>query len=273
MLGRRLLTALVLVPLVFLAVLRLPEDWFDLLLGVVVLAACWELTRLAALESIAARLLAVAAMGLVLWMLYLFLEASWIDGLLLALGAWWLASLVVLLSGRVRLEKIQGFRPLRLATGMLLLAGAWLALAKLHALPPHGPELMMFLLVLIWVADSAAYFTGRALGRRKLAPRISPGKTVEGALGALAGSLLPAAFLVWSGWVAAPAWALTLLSLATVAVSIGGDLWESVLKRERGLKDSGDILPGHGGVLDRIDSQIAAGPFFVAGLMLLGAME
>jgi len=144
------------------------------------------------------------------------------------------------------------------------------ALAKLHALPGVGPELMMFLLVLVWIADSAAYFSGRALGRHKLAPAISPGKTVEGALGALVSALVPAGFLIWSGWVVAPGWMLVLLCTLTVAVSIGGDLWESVLKRERGVKDSGDILPGHGGVLDRIDSQIAASPFFVAGLMVVG---
>jgi len=189
---------------------------------------------------------------------------------LLLLAVWWSLNLVLLLSGRLRLAPFEGWRPLRLVIGMLFLAGAWLALAKLHALPGVGPELMMFLLVLVWIADSAAYFSGRALGRHKLAPAISPGKTVEGALGALVSALVPAGFLIWSGWVVAPGWMLVLLCTLTVAVSIGGDLWESVLKRERGVKDSGDILPGHGGVLDRIDSQIAASPFFVAGLMVVG---
>ncbi|HIE53868.1 MAG TPA: phosphatidate cytidylyltransferase, partial [Chromatiaceae bacterium] len=172
--------------------------------------------------------------------------------------------------GRIRFGKVQGFRPLRLLAGMLFLAGPWLALARLHAVPEVGPGLMMFLLVLVWIADSAAYFSGRALGRHKLAPAISPGKTVEGALGALASAVIPAAFLVWAGWVQAPAWMLVLLCIFTVGVSIGGDLWESVLKRERGVKDSGNLLPGHGGVLDRIDSQIAASPFFVAGLVVGG---
>lgn len=272
MLLSRLITALILVPLVFLAVLKLSEGWFVLLLDLVVLAACWELTRLAGLKSVNGRMLAVLLMGLLLWLLYVFQDASWTRGFLLAMGAWWALNLVALLSGRIRLGEIHGFRPLRLLAGMLFLAGAWLALARLRLQPDHGPELVLFLLVLVWVADSAAYFTGRALGHHKLAPAISPGKTVEGALGALVGSLVPAAFLIWTGWLEVPSWLLVLLCAATVAVSIGGDLWESVLKRERGVKDSGNILPGHGGVLDRIDSQIAASPFFVAGLMLTGAM-
>lgn len=270
MLLSRLLTALILVPLVFLAVLKLSEGWFVLLLDLVVLAACWELTRLAGLRSPAARLVAVLLMGLLLWQFHLFGRGEWAVPFLQALATWWLLNLVVLLSGRVRVTTFEGWRPLRLLVGMLFLAGAWLALARLHALPEVGPELMMFLLVLVWIADSAAYFSGRALGRHKLAPAISPGKTVEGALGALASAVIPAGFLIWSGWVEAPAWMLVLLCILTVAVSIGGDLWESVLKRERGVKDSGNILPGHGGVLDRIDSQIAASPFFVAGLMVAG---
>lgn len=131
----------------------------------------------------------------------------------------------------------------------------------------------MFFLILIWVADSGAYFSGQIFGRHKLAPHISPGKSVEGVVGALLGGILCAGVLVWLQWLKIPAPLLMLLCASTVMVSVGGDLWESVLKRERGVKDSGNILPGHGGVLDRIDSQIAAGPFFVAGLLLLGAME
>ncbi|RTZ75800.1 MAG: phosphatidate cytidylyltransferase [Gammaproteobacteria bacterium] len=270
MLLSRLVTALILVPLVFLAVLKLTEGWFTLLLDLVVLAACWELTRLAGLKSVNLRLLTVLIMGVVLYFLYVLENEPWTSGFLQLLAAWWLLNLVIMLSGRIRIAPFEGRRPLRLLIGMLFLAGAWLALAKLHALPEVGPELMMFLLVLVWIADSAAYFSGRALGRHKLAPAISPGKTVEGAIGALASAVIPAGFLVWSGWVQAPAWMLVLLCILTVAVSIGGDLWESVLKRERGVKDSGTILPGHGGVLDRIDSQIAASPFFVAGLAVVG---
>ncbi len=269
MLAYRLLTALVLIPLVFLAVLGLPTPWFALLAALVPLAGSWELSRLAALESVPMRLLAVAATALLVSGFWLQHASPWSDRLLALLAAWWLLNLLVLLSGRLQPRPIQGPRWLRLLAGMLFLAGAWLALVRLHGLP-QGPWLVMGFLLLIWVADSAAYFTGRSLGRRKLAPHISPGKTVEGALGALAGSLLVAVALWQADWAPLGFSGWALLCLVTVMVSIGGDLWESVLKRERGLKDSGRLLPGHGGVLDRVDSQIAAAPVFVTGLWLLG---
>jgi len=269
MLASRLLTALVLVPLVFLAVLKLPAPGFAALAGLVVLGAGWELARLAALASVPARLLALLLLALLLAGLYVQKEASWADLLLQGLAAWWLVNLVVLLSGRIQPHPIRGAHLLRLAAGMGFLAGAWLALVRLRGLE-HGPELVMFFLVLIWLADSAAYFSGRNWGRRKLAPHISPGKTVEGALGALASAALFSLVPAITGWTSLSLPAAVLLGVATVAVSIGGDLWESVLKRERGFKDSGHVLPGHGGVLDRIDSQIAAAPFFLAGLWLLG---
>ncbi|HHH13150.1 MAG TPA: phosphatidate cytidylyltransferase [Thiolapillus brandeum] len=269
MLASRLLTALVLVPLVFLAVLKLPEPWFAALAGLVVLGAGWELARLAALASVPARLAVVVVTALLLGGLYPWRQAPWAGYLLFALAAWWVVNLVALLSGKVEPRPIRGAHLPRLAAGVAFLAGAWLALVRLHGLE-HGPELVMFFLVLIWLADSAAYFSGRNWGRRKLAPHISPGKTVEGALGALVSAALFSLVLGITGWTSLSLPAAVLLGVVTVAVSIGGDLWESVLKRERGFKDSGRVLPGHGGVLDRIDSQIAAAPFFLAGLWLLG---
>jgi len=270
MLRSRLLTALLLVPLVVLGVLKLPQAGFLAALHLVVLAACWELTRLAGWEGAAARLALVAGQLGLLLLLQWQLDAPWVPWVLVALALWWLGVLVVLLGGWVAPRPFQGVRPLRLVLNMGLLGGAWLALARLHGLPEVGPPLLLFLLVLVWVADSAAYFSGRRFGRRKLAPHISPGKTVEGVAGALAGGALCGLVLAATGWIQAPAWTMVLLCLLTVAVSVGGDLWESVLKRERGLKDSGSLLPGHGGVLDRIDSQIAASPFFAAGLLLMG---
>ncbi|HIE54054.1 MAG TPA: hypothetical protein EYP90_02540, partial [Chromatiaceae bacterium] len=111
MLLTRLVTALILVPLVFLAVLYLDSRAFDLLLGVVVLAACWELTRLTGLESLPGRVSTVFFMGLVLWLLYRFQQAPWVPFYLLALGGWWMINLVMLLLGRIRFGKVQGFRP------------------------------------------------------------------------------------------------------------------------------------------------------------------
>ena len=263
----RILTTLVIAPLAIAAVLWLPTPAFALVIGLVVLGGAWELTFLSGLEAPAPRLATVAVLGTILGALWLFPAVA--RPLIQALALWWALALVVFLSGRVVPHPLQGRGWLRLITGLLFLAGAWLALVRLHQ-TPHGHGLVLVFLVLNWLADSAAYFTGRTWGRRRLAPRLSPGKTLEGALGGLASSLLPAAFLAGSGWLALPVWQLVLICLATVAVSIGGDLWESLLKRSRGVKDSGRLLPGHGGVLDRIDSQIAAAPFFVAVLMLAG---
>ena len=165
---------------------------------------------------------------------------------------------------------------MRLAIGLVVLVGAWLALVELRALPA-GSELILWLFIVVWSADIGAYFAGRALGRRKLAPNVSPGKTWEGAIG----GLLAATVLATGMAAAVPALAGandgagalgTWLALALFlgVVSIVGDLFESVLKRESGAKDSGGLLPGHGGLLDRIDALVAALPIF-ALLMLVFA--
>lgn len=158
-----------------------------------------------------------------------------------------------------------------LAAGVVVLLGPWLAVVHLHGVAPFGPMLVLFLLGLIWIADSAAYFSGRRWGRTPLAPVLSPRKTWAGAYGALIGAVLWGLLLVWGlelGWgLAAVA---LLICGVSVAMSIVGDLYESLLKRRRGLKDSGQLLPGHGGMLDRIDSLTAAAPVFALGMFLLG---
>ncbi len=132
---------------------------------------------------------------------------------------------------------------------------------------------MLFLLVLIWIADSGAYFAGRRWGRVKLAPAVSPGKTREGVYGALAGAMLCALALAWMRPEIGAALVTIPLCLLTCLVSVAGDLFESLIKRQAGVKDSGTLLPGHGGVLDRIDSLTAAAPVFVFGLMWLEQLQ
>ncbi len=148
--------------------------------------------------------------------------------------------------------------------GWLVLIAAWVALVQIQA---RSPALLLALMGVVWIADTAAYFAGRAFGRHRLAPSISPGKTWEGVYGALAATAVYAVALLGFAPAAregaislavAAAWVALLLALT--AVSIVGDLFESLLKRQRGVKDSGRILPGHGGVLDRIDALIAALP-------------
>jgi phosphatidate cytidylyltransferase len=188
------------------------------------------------------------------------------------MAIWWLLITLSLVTRRRGLVRVEGVRPTILLLGGLVLVTAWLSIVLLHASAAHGPALVLYLFVLIWVADSAAYFTGRAFGRRKLSPFVSPGKTWAGAGGALAGAAV-SGLVLWGVGVAGQAgpWPLVAVSVLVTVVSIGGDLWESRLKREAGVKDSGRLLPGHGGMLDRIDSLLAAAPVFALGARLVGA--
>ncbi len=143
----------------------------------------------------------------------------------------------------------------------------------LHAHFEQGAWMLMYVLTLVWVADIGAYFSGKNFGRHKLAPGISPGKTWEGVIGGLLLNALwiSIVFQLSGGW-GIDYFSFLILGLVTSALSVVGDLYESILKREAGLKDSGNTLPGHGGVLDRIDSVIAATPVFLSGLFILGAV-
>jgi phosphatidate cytidylyltransferase len=268
MLKTRIVTALVLVPLVLAALFALPpRGWGVLTLAIVVFAAT-EWARLARFPRPAA----VGFVGATLLMgsTLLFAPASrfdagWPEGILsLVCGtatAFWLIVAPVLLARRWRVESAL----VMASIGWLVLIATWMAVVELQA---RSPALLLAFMAIVWIADTAAYFTGRRFGRHKLAPSISPGKTWEGVWGALAATgayaLLLLAFAPSAGLreprsiTVAALW-LALVLLLT-AMSIVGDLFESKLKRQRGVKDSGNLLPGHGGVLDRIDALIAAMP-------------
>lgn len=270
MLKSRVITALLLAPLVFIAVLALPTIYFALVMAAVVLVGATELARLGGLQQTPAVVAYIFLQELALILMYQLLDSQYLAWIVYALGAWWVLVLLVLLSGRWAVVEEKGLKPLVLSGGMLLLTGCWGALVGIHNMPVHGPKLVMFLFMLIWVADSGAYFSGRQWGSHKLAPAVSPGKTIEGVYGALAGAALCALALFYFDWLPGISLLqLLVLCMASVLISVAGDLWESVLKRQQGVKDSGNLLPGHGGILDRIDSQIAAAPFFLAGLLLL----
>jgi len=173
--------------------------------------------------------------------------------------AWWLVALLWLVVSPARANA----RAAAIA-GMLVLVPAWVALSKLHTATAQGPQLVLFLLLLVVAADVGAYFTGRRFGRRKLAPQVSPGKTWEGVAGGLiAAGAMAVPGIAWPGVSVGPC---MVLCVAVVAASVVGDLTDSLFKRHAGLKHSGHLLPGHGGVLDRIDSVTAAAPLFVVGL-------
>ena len=273
MLRQRLLTALVLIPLVVLGILYLDNRVFAVALAAVMLAGAYEMSRLAKLEGPPAIGLFVLFVAGLLWLAWGGVGPALLQTLLWVIGAWWLLMTVALVVRRRVLQRVDTRRPAVLLLGSLVLVTAWISIVRLHATSGTGPLMVLYLFLLIWVADSGAYFAGRAFGRAKLSPFVSPGKTWAGAAGAIAGAVLCAG-LVWSSGQGqgVSLTGLLLLSLLVTVVSIGGDLWESRLKREAGVKDSGNLLPGHGGVLDRIDSLLAAAPVFALGAGLLGAM-
>jgi phosphatidate cytidylyltransferase len=269
-LQRRVLTASLLAPVSILAVLALPANAFALVLSLVLLGAAWEWATLAGLAAPAGQGAYVALLGAVLPLVQVGLPpAALVPWLTLISLGWWLLALYLF-----RLQGIplaQGLSPTVMLAGPVVLGSPWLAISHLHGASPRGPLLVLFLFVLIWTADIAAFFTGRRWGKTKLAPVLSPGKTRAGVYGAAAGAAVLGLALGLILELSPPAVLGSLvLCLATALISVVGDLFESFLKRRRGLKDSGTLLPGHGGILDRIDSLLAAAPLFVLGLIWLG---
>lgn len=273
MLSRRILTAIALVLPLLAALFYLPTFWLALLFGSVIFAGAWEWAALSALNTRIPRglyALALTVFG-ALAVRALLRDPASIMALLGAAVLWWLWVLAELVRHPGPDAGWLATRTGRLVSGFCTLVPAWVAPLYLHVVDPSSPTLLLFLFVLVWTADSAAYFFGWAFGRHKLAPQISPGKTVEGALGGLGAVALLAyacGTIVWR-FDGAKLVLWIVLALFTAALSVVGDLAESKLKRVAGVKDSGRLLPGHGGVLDRVDAFTAAAPVFVAGWVLL----
>ena len=272
-LAKRVVTGGILAAVMALATLTLPGFWFAVLIAAFVLVGAWEWSGMAGWSSPGRRLTYSAASLLVVlatgWLLRS--EAGpW--AVLLAGLVWWLVALAWVVRFQQGLRVLALDYPLvRLVTGWLILAPAWGALVHLHSVAESGPWMVLYLVFLISTADSAAYFVGRRLGKRRLASNVSPGKSLEGVAGGLlAVTILAIAVSLLAGF-AAPL-GFVVLSLITASVSILGDLTESVVKRRAGLKDSGSIIPGHGGILDRIDSISAAAPVFALGYLWQSSM-
>ena len=271
MLAQRVLTALLLAPLAILIILLLPTPWFAVFGAVVFLGAQEEWARLAGVRQAGMRIALLAAAA-VLFALLWFAHTGPSTALLLMLGvAWWLLACVWLRHFAYGAAPTPENRALKLLAGAFVMFPAWIAVIALHGREPHGHWWMLLALVIVWAADIGAYFSGRAFGKRKLAPQISPGKTRAGAYGALVAGVLVA--LVGGGLLGVHGTTmlgLGVLAVFTVAASIVGDLLESLMKRHAQVKDSGNLFPGHGGLLDRLDSVFAALPVFALGLWLLG---
>jgi phosphatidate cytidylyltransferase len=262
LLGTRIITAVILGGAITAAVLLLPLPASAALFGVLWLVGTWEWSKLAQLSgtrSIAYVVLLGAAMVIVLAVASPFVAAV----VMAVASIGWLVALFAIVSYP------RAYSPAVVAAiGFVVLVPSWVLLIYLLGAEPLGRALAMAVLVIVWAADVGAYAVGRAFGRHKLAPKVSPGKTWEGVTGG-------ALFAAGAGWAAAqlldlPAGVLIALGVATGLVSVVGDLTVSMFKRNVGLKDSGRLLPGHGGVMDRIDSLTAAVPVFALGLKITG---
>lgn len=270
MLRTRIITAAIAVPLAVAGIIWLPTAALAVLFGALLAIGAWEWSGLMVLSSKAARGLFVAICGCIFavcW--YPGWRAQIVDLVLPLAVIWWGLAIVLIIRFPRAWDVSTGWPGFGALLGLLTLAASFTALVDLHAWS-RGIFLVLFLFVLIWAADTGAYFAGKAWGRTKLAPRVSPGKTREGACGGIGLALLAAALGGWAFGMGGIQWLVfVLLGGVTAAVSIIGDLTISMFKRQAGVKDSGNIFPGHGGVLDRLDSVFAAAPVFVLGLELI----
>jgi phosphatidate cytidylyltransferase len=260
----RVMTAIVLAAGMLAIVLWLPPSATVIVLTIGVLTGAWEWSAFLRAPGKLVRAVyvgVIAALLIVAWRYTA--DPAGRDFLLLVALAWWVVALGWIL-----------FAPRRAAPWSAALAGvfalvpAWLALMRLRLDMPNGAQWMLFVFILVWVADMGAFFVGGRYGRLRLAPAVSPGKTWEGVLG---GTLLGVVVAVCgSFWFAIPLGFFLPLCLTGIAFSIVGDLTESLLKRFAGMKDSGSVFPGHGGVMDRIDSVTGAAPVLLFGLTAFG---
>ncbi len=266
MLKTRVITALVLLAVFLPLLFLLPPVYIGTFFLVALLAAAWEWsTLLAPQASRAAWLYALFCLAVILFLLGM-QNATWQFALLLLSVIFWFFVAPFILAKGINLS-LQKLRPFYVVLGLILLPATWFSLVFLREL---GLVFLLTTMALVWIADIGAYFVGKALGKRKLAVQISPGKSVEGAIGGLVLSYgyallcvlyLPFESSLFGAWAIRFGWVpMFLMVTVLVAFSIFGDLFESQLKRLAGVKDSSHLLPGHGGVLDRVDALIPTMP-------------
>jgi phosphatidate cytidylyltransferase len=276
MLKQRVITAVVLAAIFLAALFGLPAGYFSFFVGAVVLVGAWEWANLSgfpaawqrAIYSVVVLVLLAAAA------IYLGFSGEARPSLndeairhLLIIGCGWWALALLLVQGYPSSSLLWGHPWLRLLMGFVVLVPTWVALVYVHQ-QANGAWLVLLLILIVAVADSGGYFVGRRFGRRKLAPAVSPGKTWEGFAGGVMANVTLAVIL---SQVMGLSLALVLaVVVPTSLVSVLGDLLESMVKRHAGVKDSGHILPGHGGILDRVDGITAGAPIFAMALLATG---
>jgi len=260
-LQQRIVTACVLIPIVILGVFYLPGSLFSLVVAIILSLAAWEWSSLAHLSEVWQRILYI---GLLWWgfsiaQLLLVKVTLWIS------LVWWLfVFCLILLYPNINKSIFRGW--FGCLFSFFVFIPFLIALNMLHRMSSVN---VLFVLCLIWAADIGAYFSGMLWGKRKLAPKISPGKTIEGLYGGIVSALIVAAvFTIFAKIEFSKLLPWMILVILVVLFSVFGDLFESIMKRQAGVKDSGQWIPGNGGILDRIDSLTAAIPLFTLGLLL-----
>lgn len=273
MLKQRVVTAVLLLAIILPAIIWLPHPAFLLLVGLVFLLGGWEWANLSELKAAWQKLLYLLLLLIAMWGLTRYTNL-WQPVLLdvdayqsvLGLACLWWAVALLWVMGYPQSALLWGSSWARAAMGLLVLLPSWMALVSLRG-QEQGLYWFFYLVLLTIAADVGAYFAGMRFGRHKLAPKVSPGKSWEGVLGGLASVAVLAALAAYFS--ALPLAQVMAVSLFTALASVLGDLLESMVKRERGVKDSSQLLPGHGGVLDRLDGFTAAAPVFALLTLLL----
>ena len=266
---KRILSALILAPLFLVALFKLPATGIAVLIGSVMVLALWEASALVGFSKAMQKWTYVWLVFLTGFGVFLFVSSAregalWIFILSGVATVWWAAQIFQLTTFSIDRQGWYGAVTGRVLNTCAVLLFSWMAVLSIYMHDPRHPLLLVYLLVMIWVADSGAYFAGKFLGSRKLAVNVSPGKTIEGVAGAiLAVIVYSSVFSIFalgiSGWHLL-VW--VLIAVLVTLVSVAGDLNESALKRVAGKKDSGNIIPGHGGIFDRVDAITAAAPVF-----------
>ncbi len=277
MLKLRVITALVLFPLALYVILFLNNSSFALVMGIVTLIAAYEWAGFAKFPSALSKMafvLIVATIIYSIWLINFILSAQVMN---MVSGGFWLFALLLIFAYPASAGWWKNKTPIIAIMGVFLLTLTWYSLIAIHSITElhigqgkiTGPYLVLSVMMLVWTADTGAYFSGRRFGKNKLAPAISPGKSREGVYGGLLLAIILALIftLINQGDVRDYI-QIILITLVTVIFSVVGDLMESMFKRQASLKDSGRILPGHGGILDRIDSVTAAAPIFYIALSM-----
>ncbi len=268
---QRVITALIVTPFAIAMILLTPTLAFATIIGVLCLIALWEWSRLSGMRSRPLRAVLIALCGaLMIWLWLSRGSPFWLATIGVGV-AWWFVALLWLKNYAFAASPTQENTIIKLIAGVLAVVPAWVALMDLHVHQTQWHTWALYALMLIWGADTFAYLAGKRWGRKKLAPHISPGKTIAGVYGALVGSSVVAAIGGYAlGVRGMQLVALIVVGLISVLFSIAGDLFESVIKRHANVKDSGALFPGHGGVFDRLDGAFAGIPIFVFGKFLLG---